>query len=514
MPGKAPNIAKLIKALLAIHTEILRRETAGEGIIAQVDPLYRESARNFIRYLALRTFNLKDLQEQLSCLGLSSIGHSERYTLANIENILFYLHLMQGDAFSPRYLPGQHPINYFASQQLLDTHTDRLLGKSTQHNKTRIMVTLPREAADDEDLIPNLIGVGMDIARINCSHDDHKVWAKMIARVKKATADKPESCLIYMDLSGPKIRTGEVAIPSKKKKDKKPLDALTLHTGDTLRLYRNNRPAALATLNKHGQVKKPARIGITLPQAIENAREGDRIWFDDGAIGGLITATYKKYLEVHIIRTRPEGSRLKGEKGINLPDTHLDLPSLTEEDEQNLPFIARHADIVGYSFVRTPEDVATLQAKLVELDRQDIGLVLKIENNDAFNNLPALLLAAMKSPGIGVMIARGDLAVELGAERISEVQEQLMWLCEAAHIPIIWATQVLESLAKTGVATRAEISDASMSGRAECVMLNKGPFILETVQVLKNILARMDAHQQKKSDTLRSLNVAKQFFGG
>jgi len=505
-------VAKLIKAVLAIHTEILRQEAAAEGIIAQVDPLYRESARNFIRYLALRTFNLKDVQEQLSCLGLSSIGHSERYTLANIENILYYLHLVQGDTFSPRYFPGQHPINYFTSQQLLNTHTNRLFGKSTQSNKTRIMVTLPGVAADDEDLIPNLIGVGMDIARINCSHDNPEVWASMIARVKKENTKKQRGCLIYMDLSGPKIRTGAVAIPSQKKKGKKTRDALTLHTGDILRLYRDNRPAAAATLDKQGQVRKPARIGITLPPAIENARAGDRIWFDDGAIGGLITAAYKKYLEVQIVRAQPAGSKVKGEKGINLPDTYLDLPSLTEEDEQNLPFIAQHADMVGYSFVRTPEDVAALQTKLAQLNRQDIGLVLKIENNDAFNNLPALLLAAMKSPGIGVMIARGDLAVELGAERISEVQEQLMWLCEAAHVPVIWATQVLESMAKTGVATRAEITDASMSGRAECVMLNKGPFILETVQVLKNILGRMDAHQQKKSDTLRSLNVAKQFF--
>jgi len=118
----------------------------------------------------------------------------------------------------------------------------------------------------------------------------------------------------------------------------------------------------------------------------------------------------------------------------------------------------------------------------------------------------------MKHAAVGIMIARGDLAVEVGWKRISEVQEEILWISEAAHIPIIWATQVLESLAKKGIASRAEITDAAMSIRTECVMLNKGPYILETVQLLENILKRMYEHQWKKKETLRSLKVAEKFF--
>jgi pyruvate kinase len=110
------------------------------------------------------------------------------------------------------------------------------------------------------------------------------------------------------------------------------------------------------------------------------------------------------------------------------------------------------------------------------------------------------------------MIARGDLAVELGVERISEVQEQILWVCEAAHVPVIWATQILENLAQTGLATRAEITDASMSVRAECVMLNKGPYIMETIHTLYSILQRMESHQNKKTGTLRQLSFANNFF--
>lgn len=115
----------------------------------------------------------------------------------------------------------------------------------------------------------------------------------------------------------------------------------------------------------------------------------------------------------------------------------------------------------------------------------------------------------MKKEHVGVMIARGDLSVELGAERISEVQDQIMWISEAAHLPLIWATQVLENMAKTGIPSRAEITDASKSSRAECVMLNKGPYMLKTIALLKNILIRMETHTSKKKSVKRQLQIAK-----
>ena len=131
---------------------------------------------------------------------------------------------------------------------------------------------------------------------------------------------------------------------------------------------------------------------------------------------------------------------------------------------------------------------------------------MKIENVAAFENLPELLLTAMRSPYIGVMIARGDLAVEVGFSRLAEVQEEIMWVCEAARVPVIWATQVLDTLARTGQPSRAEVTDAAMSERAECVMLNKGPYIAEAIQSLDSILTRMQDHQDKKRSLLRRLH--------
>jgi pyruvate kinase len=163
--------------------------------------------------------------------------------------------------------------------------------------------------------------------------------------------------------------------------------------------------------------------------------------------------------------------------------------------------------MVNLSFVRRPDDVEQLQAELDRRDAADVGIVLKIENVAAFEHLPELLLTAMRSRKIGVMIARGDLAVEVGFERLAEVQEEILWACEAAHVPVIWATQVLDTLARTGQPSRAEITDAAMSERAECVMLNKGPHIADAIHTLDSILTRMQHHQHKKRSLLRRLQA-------
>lgn len=216
-------------------------------------------------------------------------------------------------------------------------------------------------------------------------------------------------------------------------------------------------------------------------------------------------------LKVQITHARAGGATLRGDKGINLPDSHLRLSALTPKDLEDLPFIVENADAVAYSFVRTPKDVSELQSRLRELEGAALGVILKVETRQAFDHLPSLLLAAMRSRAVGVMIARGDLAIECGFERLAEVQEEILWMCEAAHVPVVWATQVLENLTKEGVPSRAEISDAAVAGRAECVMLNKGAHVVKAVHVLEDILRRMQAHQRKKRSMLRSLHVATLF---
>jgi pyruvate kinase len=286
---------------------------------------------------------------------------------------------------------------------------------------------------------------------------------------------------------------------------------LRLKQGDLLVLTRSLEPGRPALYDEKTRLVSPARVGVTLPEFFECVRRGEPVWFDDGRIGGIITEVSPHEVTVGITQARPTGEKLGAEKGINVPETALRLGPLTAEDSKVLRFVVEHADIVGCSFVRREEDVRELQARLADLGGERLGIVLKIETRQAFENLPRLLMAAMQTRAVGVMIARGDLAVECGFQRLAEVQEEILWICEAAHMPVIWATQVLESLAKSGFPSRSEITDAAMGERAECVMLNKGPYMVEAVRILDDILRRMQAHQEKKRSKLRKLRVATTF---
>jgi pyruvate kinase len=287
--------------------------------------------------------------------------------------------------------------------------------------------------------------------------------------------------------------------------------AILVKEGETLVLNRASKPGRPAERNNVGQIIAPAEISVSLPEILDHAKSGDPVWFDDGKIGGIIRLVNEQSVSVEITQARPGGEKLGTEKGINLPETQIDIPALTAEDLQNLKFIVQHADLVGYSFVRTEDDVRDLLERLEEMGGQHLGVILKIETRKGFDNLPELILAAMRTRSIGIMIARGDLAVECGYQRLAEIQEEILWICEAAHVPVIWATQVLESLAKKGLPSRSEITDAAMGERAECVMLNKGPYAVTTVSVLADILKRMEAHQEKKRSMLRQLQLAASF---
>ena len=284
--------------------------------------------------------------------------------------------------------------------------------------------------------------------------------------------------------------------------------SLQLARGTVLRLTRDpiDMRAADAAASPPRHARVPS-VACTLPEIFEQVSVGERVFFDDGRIGGVIRRVTSKWLEVEITQARDKGEKLAGDKGINFPDSRIDLPALTEKDIADLGVVAKLADLVGLSFVQCAGDIRTLREHLQKQGAPKLGIVLKIETRRSFENLPELMFAAMEGKAAGVMIARGDLAVECGYERLAEVQEEILWAAEATHMPVIWATQVLETLAKTGLPSRAEITDAAMGERAECVMLNKGPYITDAMRTLDDILRRMQAHQTKKRPLLRALTA-------
>jgi pyruvate kinase len=491
------ELADLAATLAELRDAMVAAETDRAEEIAAVPAARRSSAINLVHYLALRGRDERELQVRLADLGLSSLGRSEAHVAATIEAVQRALASMRG--VPPP--PARAATGIRDGASLLNTRADELLGAAPTRRVTRIMVTLPSAAADDGALVAAMVAAGMDCARINTTHDDAATWERMAAEVRQATSALGRSCRIIVDLAGPKLRTGAIQ-PGDDGRERIPV-----RRGDRVIITADQSPGVAARQSSSDAAALPARVPCTLPAVLAHVRPAEPIWFDDGMIGGIVEDASPSGISVVITRARTKGDYLRPQKGINLPKTTIDIPALGRDDLAVVPFAARVADLVGLSFAQAPADVRDLRGRLDTLGAFRTGIVLKVETARGFEALPEMLLAGMQGGAVGVMIARGDLAVEIGYERLAEVQEEILWLCEAAHVPSIWATQVLDTLAHEGRPTRAEVTDAAMGVRAECVMLNKGPEIVTTITVLDDILQRMARHHDKKTVLLRELRA-------
>ena len=282
-----------------------------------------------------------------------------------------------------------------------------------------------------------------------------------------------------------------------------------LRPGDTIRLTKRHVIAPHFGPNHDKTGFEPIEIQCTNPAVIDQIAKGEPVKFDDGKFEGRITGVNESGAEIQITTVVGNGARLKAEKGINFPNSKLTVRGLTDKDKEDLKFVVEHADVVNMSFVNSVYDVQDLLTEIKKLGKLDkIGVILKIETLRGFRNLTDILLAGMQTYPIGVMIARGDLALEVGWDRIAVIQREIMKLCHAAHVPDIWATQVFETLAKTGVPSRSEMTDLWVAQRSECVMLNKGPYIIEAIHLMNDILSKMLPWHDKDSAMLPALNRA------
>ncbi len=449
---------------------------------------FRPGAENLADYLAFRRLDLRPVEAMLAPWGLASLGRCEGRVMPSLRAIIANLELIcriNSETVRP------DPAEFRQGVENLARNTEAVLGAGSKGRRTRIMVTLSPQAAEDKKHVRDLIDAGMDCARINCAHGEPSQWAAMAANVKSVGRKQDRDVRVLVDLAGPKVRTADVITP-KKRKRVEPGDKILLTFGPPI-----------------GNSEFAYQASCTAPDVLRQVSAGAEVSIKDGLIRGTIQAVRDEGLVVAVTRTPPNGQPLKSEKGINFPGTALMVSPLTEDDQDALDFAVEHADIISYSFVQRAEDIAQLQSEIARRNskRAKMPIVAKVETQLAFTNLPDLIVQAAGNNPFAVMIARGDLAVEIGYERLSEVQEEILWLCEAAHVPVIWATQVLESLVKLGMPSRGEFTDAAMAERAECVMLNKGPYIAEGISVLDNVLRRMEGHRLKRSTQLRPLKA-------
>ncbi len=606
MKKRLAEYREIITRLEELIVKISQFEKEYSHLTEAVHPKFKKSAVNLVHYWAVRQEDITVLQNKLKKLGLSRLGRAEAHIMASIQTTLAIVKSLAEEKMAP--IPRSQ-VSIAKGERYLRRNTKVLLGQGAKGRNVRIMVTQPLETSENSQLVDDMVEAGMNVARINCAHDDTETWLKIIENVHSASKQNGNGIKVCMDLGGPKVRTGYISSGPRIMKLRPPKDeysriigpyefhiipdgqtksdhlteipvnpaffkrisvgskikltdargkrrkieivqkvdekrylarvykttvleykspvtlingkhtysgeigmlepqegVIVLNKNDKLHLYRSHIHGKEGSHDFHGQLIDPAKLSFTLPEIYSDLKTGEKVLFDDGKIEGIIHEKHDEYLVVHILNAGLRGSKLRADKGINFPDSNLNISGLTEKDKEDLRFIAEHADVVNFSFVNSREDVGDLLNELEQLHaKEKLGIILKIETQKAYTNLFEILLEAMKTYPIGVMIARGDLAIECGWTNMARIQEEILSLCNAGHVPVIWATQVLENMAKKGLPSRSEITDAATAQRAECVMLNKGPNIIEAIKLLDVILRNMKGIVDKKAAMLPAI---------
>ncbi len=333
--------------------------------------------------------------------------------------------------------------------------------------RTRILVTAG--PSTHPPVLRELIRAGVDAFRLNFSHGTHESQAAMYAAIRDASVAEGRPVAILQDLGGPKIRTGEVHPP------------FELAEGDALTIARGSFAGG------------PGRISCSFDALFAAAKTGHRLLVNDGHIELEVVSSSVDALDTRVV----QGGLLSSNKGINLPGVTIQTLAVTPKDEADLAFgISLGVDMVALSFVQTPEDVSHARRLATAAGAPDLPIIAKIERPQAVDGIDAILDVAD-----GVMVARGDLGLELPLEKLPAAQSRVTRAARARGVPVIVATQVLESMIREPRPTRAEVTDVahSVDERADAIMLAgetaAGQFPVRAVEMLEAIICEVEATQ-------------------
>lgn len=484
----AEHLANLASELATLHAEITEEATAlvdhwGRWIRR---PAFRPAAQNLACHLALRRRDLRALQDELSRFGLSSLRHSESRVAESLIAVSALISRAAG--LPPERQPALPSRTAFGAGALrLADEANRVFGPPSALRPTRIMVTLPPEAAGDTAYIAKLLARGVEVVRINAAVGDLDIWRALITTLRNAETQSgpPGATRVLLDLAGPRIRTTLFEGNN---------DRRRVCVGESFWLARapSDGPAGAACL------------GCSVPEVIGQLHFGDPVWIADGELGGHVVERMHGAVRIEVTHAPEDGKRLKADKGLRFPATELAIPALTPQDVETLAALAPSVDIIGLPFVQGVEDVTRLHDTLSSLGlrrAQSPALMIRIETRRALRNLPEIIVAAAGQNPSAILIARGDLAVEMGHLRLSEIQDDIFALCEAAGVPVVWTAPVLKELARRGEPTRGDIADALMGIRAACIMLNRGEHALAATDILIELLRRKATPPQRVART-------------
>lgn len=334
--------------------------------------------------------------------------------------------------------------------------------------KTKIVCTLG-PASDTTEILTELINAGMNVARFNFSHGSHEEHLERFNKLKAAREETGKLVAILLDTKGPEIRTHEIEN-----------NQAELIQGTTVRIAMNEIM---------GNAEK---FSVSYPELINDVELGTKILIDDGLIELNVTAIDHENQE--IVTEVLNSGTIKTKKGINVPNTQLNLPGITEKDEADIRFGAKQGiDFVAASFVRRASDVMEIRAVLEDEGYHNVKIISKIENEEGVSNIDEILAVSD-----GIMVARGDLGVEIPTEDVPIVQKQIIKKCNQAGKPVITATQMLDSMQRNPRPTRAEAGDVANAifDGTDAVMLSgetaAGDYPVEAVKTMASICSRTE----------------------
>lgn len=352
-------------------------------------------------------------------------------------------------------------------------------------NRTRIIATIG-PASCDKKTLSKMINAGMDIARFNFSHGKHEDFSLWLGRIRELSEEKKQPVEVMLDLQGPRIRVGD-GLPKK---------GVSLKPGQIINIgFISPSPSA-----KYSKGFLP----IDYKNIVRDTKKGTKILLVDGLIVLEVIKKSKKHLTTKVI----QGGRVFSHKGVNIPSEKLSVSSLTEKDIRDISWgIENKVDYIALSFVRNSDDIKKLKQVILKKDKDSkIKLVPKIERPQALRNIKSILRVSDM-----VMVARGDLGIEIGVEKVPEAQKGIILECKKAKKPVIVATQMMESMIINPSPTRAEVSDVANAvfDGADAVMLSGettiGKYPAETVGVIEKILRESERERFFKKFKLRSL---------
>jgi pyruvate kinase len=345
-----------------------------------------------------------------------------------------------------------------------------MLGTPIVDRNIRFMATIGKEDLGETDRLRQLIAAGIDIFRINSARDRLESVNALCSAVSHASKASGRDARIFIDLEGPKLRTSAVSGTA---------GAIKVRAGDELVL----QGSPDHVIDRFDGDPLPT---VSVPSLPETLPEGARIVFDDGKAEGIIIGKRPHGFLLRVTFPERGSATMRSSRSVNLPESPHPEFTISQHDREMISLAPKQADILSISFARTAEDVDRVITDMPSRTGPP-GVVVKIENGSAVKDCVGILLAAMKREEAGMLIARGDLAAECGFERLPALQERLFLLARAAAVPVFIATGVLDQMTRKGRRSRAEMIDVASALRADCVMLNRGDGIAESLLVLQQI---------------------------